>query len=466
MPTVAALLELNNLKARTDALESQVGENKARATLMTKQAELLGEDAALQKQTREASQAAQAAADDAMKAVTPESTAALIENPTQVAIRDSMQQIQQYRSQAQAVRRSGGDGRTAEKYEQLAVSAEQSLAHNMNLAFNQQKETAKNVASVAGSVLPDGSNVRQVQAELTRLNPNWMRNANVDTVDDIYGNQHLLWGKNTQKYLASMQQQAVTAEKQLDARQKAMDLAFREKQLAATEVERKRVEAREDRKAILARDKLDVDDENKDEDRADRKQARADRAQDRADRAEERRVAKETKAAETKEKAPVNAEVKATTTMFQKDPQIKLGPAQAEAAAWAYHRKVNELVAKGTPREEAETKARDMVVSRIETKTEKGGWFSSDKETREYNQWKKTPEAEGGGAPAGNAFTEQDVKGLGAVGVGVTTSGQLQATAKTPPAKAALIAQANAALNDGKHDRAKVLELLKQQMVR
>lgn len=446
MPIYDNLLEIQGIAAKNDALRADAEERKAKAGLYVEQAKLLGEDAETQRMTRAAMQAAQLAEDAnaqaTSSAVTPESTAAVAQaaDPIQKAIQDGMQTIKQQREVASQIRRVGGDPKEADKAEQLAVQAEQTVRHNLNLAFDRQRQVAKDVASAAGSALPDGSNLGQVQAKLDALNPNWMKKADVDT--DVFGN--LAWGKRTQNYLATMQAQGVAADKQLEERQKKIDADFKEKQLEQRVLEEKNRNERHDADVRVRRDGL--------EERKQDRQARIDAA-----------TAK--KEADKKPVNPTKAEVDATATLFTQDPEIKLPPAQAQIAAWDYQRKVNEAIAKGADRATAEADARAAIVDRVKTTIEKGGWFSKDRETREYDKWKAEPE----GSDLAKQLEPQQ-RELAAVGIGSKASADGKITlhvmpGRTPPDKAALITKAQEAIDSGKYDPIKVIEILKQKMV-
>lgn len=465
MPTVAALLELQGLEAKNEQLRTQAQENLAKAKLYGEQADLMTEDAALQRQTREVMKAAQEAADAARGEVTPESTAAVaqIENPVQKVIRDSMQTIKEQRALGDAILRAGGDSKAAQKAYEIANTADQTMRHNLNLAFNQQKEAAEKIGAAAGSVLPDGSNLPQVKAALEAVAPGMWTKAGLD--EDVYGNP--AWTPRTQKYLATLQTQATTAEKQLELRQKELDRQQREATARATEEERKRIAERHDQDMKLRREGIDVRKEENDLRRNERKDAAAERAAARAETAANR--------------LPVKDEVDATATKFQSDPEIKLLPSDAKLAAWDYHRMVNDLLrvhALGVKdgaysREEAEADALATIKARTKPKTTKEGTtifgyeLSSPTLVNEYKKWSQSPE--GKGTAVSDAGMLKTMTELQAVGVGYKQTGDkitLSTTPKTPPAKAALIAKAQEAINSGKYDPAKVIEILKQQMVK
>lgn len=471
MPIYDNILAIQGIGAKNDLLVQQVEESKQHAMLYGQQAKLLDEKAQLDQTTRAAAQAAQLASDRAIQSdiatrdandprLTPESAmqSRITPDPLAVAISEGMQTVQSQKALASEIRRRGGDDAAAQKAEQAAAQAQAALVHNMNLQQDRQKDTAKNVASAAGSFLPDGSNVAQVQAKLDALLPGWMKQAaasgNIDT--DPTGT-FLLPGKKTQAFLSTMQQEGIKAEDQIKNRQARMNADHQEAVLRQRKLEEDGRNQRQAQEQILAREGHVI---RKDEEKG--RNVRHERTAE--DKAKEQKI-------------PTKDEVEATASQFETHPDFKLPVEDAKAAAYDYHHKVNELmhsnrelVKKGEyTRTTAEMEAREYVKGKVNPEKKVPWYQPGSSEGASYDKWKQSEGSER------NAFAKENEAMMGelaAVGVGSKTlDGKLLLSplSNTPPAKQHYITKAQAALDTPgitQADRNEIMKRLKQVMVK
>jgi len=251
MPIYSNLLDIVTQEQKIR--ESQVVNNLRTAEI--DQIHRANQAADLTRQTNQALQLAQDQRDAANTPTTPQTA----DDGTPVANLDPVkQQVQQaqkdydtYSELARGQRRAGVDAKDAEV---RAQAAEQALFHSTHLMFEQQKEKAKNIASMAGAVAPDGSNVGNVVAQIDRLVPRWSKTADLDR--DLMGN--VVWGKHTQTALAQTQQAGETANQQVIAQQKALELKQQQARLEFDKTEAIRKETESKRTDERAREGIKV----------------------------------------------------------------------------------------------------------------------------------------------------------------------------------------------------------------
>lgn len=346
MPLYDNFLELAGTKAKIANLEADTQDKAAQGALRLAQADAYEKNAKVDEATRAAAKKAQDAEDAAAKANAPVPVAD--QDPLTQQITAAQKDIKAQTALAAEIRRSGGDQKLADQAMDAANRARDTLFHNMNLKFTADKEKAKDLAAAAGSVAPDGSNVRQVVAQVERVAPGWTKNMDLDT--DLMGN--VVWGKKTQKALATTQQQGVTAKDQLELQHKALlaKMTAEENARKAKADQQRAIDS--DRRDSLARDKLEVDRERLSDTKEERAARRAEREAKAADKTTKERTPK----------APTEGAVKALVPALAKE--FELSAEDAALAARDYAVKVEEQLAKGDSREAAEAAGLELVRSR------------------------------------------------------------------------------------------------------
>jgi hypothetical protein len=379
---MAIYADLLSIVGKEQEIRNAQGINSLRAVeteQIQKQSQLADES---RRAIREA-QLAQDAADAANKTTTPQTApdgspvAAL--DPTAQAAANAARDYKAYSAEAAALRRSGAaDPKMLADAELRATQAMQNGFHYQNLMWDKQREKAKNLASLAGAVNPDGSNVGNVVARIDEVVPSWSKKADLDR--DLMGN--VVWGKHTQDALASTQKAGATANEQITAQQQQARIKFDERKL---ELEKQK-ETRREKEAVqrdsLARDGLAL---------RERQQSRLEKNDTRA------------KPTPIKE-----ADVKDEGARIKQD-NPTLTDADAKAAARDFLSKTNELIQQGKSREDAQFEAQNWINAKIETgvagKPYVSHFFGADEPGQEkvpgkYNRAKTVGEAAGPPTPA------------------------------------------------------------------
>lgn len=342
---------------------------------------------AMQDSTRQIVRDAQLAADQAdnqNRPTTPQTaadgTTPPPPDPVVQAQTAAMRIATRYDAEAAALRRSGtADPAAIKEAELRAEQAQTALWHATTSVFEQQKEKSKRLASYAGAVMPDGSNVKGVVDKIDEIVPGWSKHADLDK--DLMGN--VTWGAHTQAALATTQKMGQTANEQATVDQQKARLAFEKQQEANRQLRETRLETESRRRDALARDGLDL------------KEREFKARQDRADPALKNTPIRE-------------ADIKDEAARIKQDNPTLTEP-DSKAAARDYLSKINELMRNNAARvkagdytrEDAQLEAQNFINTKIETgspgKPYVSHWFSADEPGRDASKGKYNRSKQGGG---------------------------------------------------------------------
>lgn len=339
---MAIYSDLLDIVGREQTIRNAQGLNSLRAA-ETQQIQKQGELADETRKTVRAAQLAQDAVDAANTPTTPQTApdgspvAAL--DPDRQAQQRAARDVAAYSAEAAALRRSGAaDPKMIADAELRASQAQQNQFHYSNLLWDKQKQKAKDLASMAGAVNPDGSNVGNVIARIDEIVPSWSKKADLDR--DLMGNP--VWGKHTQDALASTQKAGATANEQIKAQQQQARIKFDEQRLAQERVREARLERESKQRDSLARDGLAL---------RQRQQTRL-----------------EKKDTQAKPEPIREGDVKDEAARIKQD-NPTLTVADTKAAARDYLGKTQDLIRQGKTREEAQAEAQDFINAKIQTGT-------------------------------------------------------------------------------------------------
>ena len=339
---MAIYSDLLDIVGKEQAIRNAQGMNSLRAV----ETEQIQKQSALADEARKVmrdAQLAQDAADAANRVTTPQTapdgSPVAETDPDRQAQQRAARDVAAYTAEAAALRRSGGaDPKMIADAELRASQAQQNQFHFSNLLWDKQKQKAKELASLAGAVNPDGSNVGNVVSRVDEIVPGWSKKADLDR--DLMGN--VVWGKHTQDALASTQKAGATANEQLTIQQRQAQLKFDEQKLEQARTRETRLEKESTQRDSFSRDGL----------------ALRQRQQDRLEKKDTQAKPEPIREGDVKDEA---ARIK------QDNPTLTV--VDTKAAARDYLGKTQDLIRQGKTREEAQAEAQDFINAKIQTGT-------------------------------------------------------------------------------------------------